>query len=327
MTVTATHRSIVCVLSTTCLLGFELAITKTTAFGNHPLLLSIGLLFDCTVLTTALFYGLVARPLQMPISRTVLFSVAMLRVALFILPATPSCLSGSWPIVIGLLEGTVLGITVLRFRDIRQTYLALRLAHDSQTALYGAFSVVFGYRVARIILSEGQVMYYALLNWQKRIDLPAGATPVTTHHKSGQVALLIALLGVGLIEAMAMHIVLTMWSPTVAFWVTLVSLYGCLMVLAIINTIQKRPSFRTDTALHLRLDMRWEALILLDNIAAITPVSDKPAKRPGLLNAALLTAPNVLITLREPVTFNGIYGLSRTVTRFSLFIDDLGKFL
>lgn len=322
MTYTATHRFLGCALLIACLLGIELSITKTTTFAQHPLHLSIGIFFDCTVLTTVLFYGLVARPLRLPISRTVLFAVAMLRVALFIVPATLPSLGAVWPVLLASLEGSVLVITALRFRTIVRTYRALRPTHGDYTALQEGFSAVFGPKIASIILSEGQVIYYALFNWHGPVSLPAGAIPVTTHRESGQVALLIGLLGVGLIEATAMHLVLSRWSPTVAFWVTLVSLYGCMMVLAIINATLKRPSFCTKTALHLRLDMRWEAVVSLGNIAAVTPIFDKPAKQPGLLNAALITAPNVLITLREPVVVNGVYGLSRTVTQLSLFVDD-----
>ena len=327
MTYTATYRFLGCTLLIACLLGIEFVITKTTTFVQHPLHLSIGILFDCTVLTTVLFYGLVARPLRLPISRTVLFAVAMLRVALFIVPSATPLMGSIWPALLGLLEVVVLAVSALRFHEIRQTYRTLRPTHDAYTALQGGFSAVFGKKAARIILSEGQVIYYALFNWHGPVSLPAGAIAVTTHRESGQVALLIGLLGVGLIEATAMHLVLAGWWPTVAFWVTLVSLYGCLVILAIINTTRKRPSFLVETTLHLRLDMRWHAVVSLDNIAAVTPIFDKPAKRPGLLNAALLTAPNVLITLREPVTFNGIYGLSRTVRQISLFIDDRNETL
>ena len=326
MTHTATHRLLLCTLLMACLVGVEVAVTHTATFGQHPLYLSIGILFDCTMVATVLFYGLVARPLRLPTSRTVLFALAMLRVALFIVPATPPALHLVWPVLIGLLEGGLLVMTVLRLRTIRQTYRTLRPTQDTHKALQGSFAAVFGEKVARLMLSEGQVIYYALFNWYAPIDLPAGATPVTTHRESGQLALLIGLLGVGLIEATAMHLLLALRWPTVAVWVTLVSAYGYLIILAIINTIQKRPSYRTETALHLRLDMRWQATIAHANIATITPIFDKPAKRPGLLNAALVTAPNVLITLHKPVVVTGIYGLSRTVTQLSLFVDDLKEF-
>lgn len=203
MTYTATYRFVGCTLLIACLLGLELAITKTITFARSPLHLSIGILFDCTVLTTAIFYGLVARPLRLPISRTVLFSVVMLRVALFIVPAVPPALAAVWPVLFVLLEGFVLVITAFRLRTIVGTYRTLRPTHGAYAALQGRFSVVFGQKAAHIILSEGQVLYHALFNWHGPVEI---------------------------------------------------------------------------------------------------------------------------ITLREPVVFRGIYGLSRTVTEISLFIDDLNKF-
>lgn len=321
MTYTATHRLTICALLVVSLVSIEFAVANTTAFGQHPLPLSIAILFDCTVLTTAIFYSLVARPLRLPISRTVLFALAAVRLALFILPVTPPSLTVIWPVLLAFLEGTVVLISVLRFRQIRQTYITLRVTHDAQQALHGAFSAVFGEKVAHIILSEGQVIYHALFNWRASISVPTGAIPVTTHRESGQLALLIGLMGIGLIETTALHFLLAAWWPTVAWWATAVSLYGCLLVLAIISTTLKRPSYRTQTALYLRLDMRWQAVILLDNIASVTPIFNKPDKHPHLLNAALITAPNVLIILHEPIRVTGIYGLSRTVTQLSLFAD------
>ncbi|MBO0931106.1 hypothetical protein [Fibrella aquatilis] len=326
ITYSGVHRTTIFALLTACLIGVEMALARSTVFSQHPSLLSFGILFDCTVVVTLLFYGLVARPLRLPSSRTILVALAMLRVALFILPTTPPTPELSLPILAGLLEGCLLVMTVLRIRTIRQTYRALRPTHGIEMAILGAFATVFGENAAVIILSEGQVMYYALFNWRKPANLPTGATAITTHRESGQVALLAGLLSVGLIEAAAMHVVLAHWWPTVAFWATLASLYSCLIVLAIINAIRKRPSFCTETALHLRLDIRWQVIIARTSIIAITPISEKPAKQPGLLNASLLTAPNVLITLREPVVVTGMYGLSRTVKQVSLFVDDRTEF-
>jgi hypothetical protein len=326
-TYTATHRFAGCTLLIACLLGVELIITKTTTFIQHPLPISIGILFDCTILATALFYGLVARPLQLPISRTVLFAIAMLRLALFITPSATPLMERIWPVLLVLAEGTVVIISVLRFRKITRTYRALRPTHDVPAAFHGALAAVFGEKTASIIASEGQVIYQALFNWHGPVEVPVGTIAVTTHRESGQLVLLIGLLSVGLIEATAMHFLLAVWWPVVAFWVTAASLYGCLMILAIINTTRKRPSFLTETMLHLRLDMRWQAVISLDNITTVTPIFDKPTKQPRLLNTTLVTAPNVLITLHDPVVIGGIYGLSRTVTQLSLFIDDRSAFI
>lgn len=93
-------------------------------------------------------------------------------------------------------------------------------------------------------------------------------------------------------------------------------------MLAVINTTRTRPSYLTPNALHLHLDMRWRVVIHRDQLAAVAPVTDKLSKQAGLLNAALLTAPNLLITLKEPIVVQGLYGLERTVTQITLFVDE-----
>jgi hypothetical protein len=109
----------------------------------------------------------------------------------------------------------------------------------------------------------------------------------------------------------------------VALGVTLVSGYGYLIGLALINTIRKRPSYLTsDDVLHLRLDLRWQAVIPRTQIAAITPISEKLPKKPNILNASLLTQPSQLITLHAPITLTGLYGIKKTVTQITVFFDD-----
>ncbi|CCG98616.1 hypothetical protein FAES_0605 [Fibrella aestuarina BUZ 2] len=224
----------------------------------------------------------------------------------------------------GVLEGLVLGGLAFRLRTIIRTYRLLRRTQDAEIAWQGALAAVAGERLARLVLAEGETIYYALLNWRSEPSFPANTTPLTTHRESGQLALLWGLLGISCIELMAVHVLLLHWLPSAAVWVTLLSGYGCLLLLAVINTIRVRPSYLTLDALHLRLDLRWWAVIPRHHLADVTPISDK---QPGALNAALLTAPNLLITFNEPIQLTGLYGIRKTVTQLTLFVDDRGAVL
>jgi hypothetical protein len=298
-------------------------ILPSATYAAHPDLLGAALLFDLTVWPLVAFYWLVARGRQWSVVRVGLVGVALLRLTMWWLPNVPDGASFGWPGTLLIVESTVLIVSILRAIIIVKTYRALRGTHDVPTALRGALAGMFGDRLAGLILFEGQVLYYALLAWNVPADVPAGATPLTSHRTSGQLAMLWGLLGISAIELVAVHLLLSRWWPGGAVWVTLVSAYGCLMVLSLINATRKRPSYRTADTLHLRLDLRWQATIPLSQIASITTIAERLPKQANVLNASLLVQPNRLITLREPITVAGLYGIKKTVTQVTVFWDDV----
>ncbi len=323
MTGTYRFRSFtVCIVSIAGLIALEAYLVHSPVFTRRLMLLSGAVLFDLTVLPTLLVYWLIARPQGWPISRTLLVALLMLRVALFILPETSS-LSGrlSWPLLLALTEGAVLLMAVVRLRTIVRSYRQLRPATDSVTALHGSLTPIFGERASQLLLSEAQLMYYALLGWRLTSDAPAGSRVITTHRESGQVALLIGLGMAGLIELGGAHLLLARWNPVVAWWVTALSGYSLLFLAAEVVATLKRPSYLLPQTLHLRLGVRWRVTLNRTNIATIQPIHEKPAKAADLLNGSMLTAPNLLLTLHEPVQIDGPYGLTKTVTRIALFVD------
>lgn len=312
---------------TACIIWIEWTVTHTSAFSQYPVGLSLAVLFDLVFVTTALFYGLVVRPLQWAPNRVWLVALLMLRVALFILPETPHLPNQIWPLLLVCTEGIILIMAGLRIRTITRMYRQLRPTTNAETALRGSLSFVFGERIAGGIIGELLTLYYALLGWQLRSDIPDGATPLTTYRESGQIALTVTLLFVGLIEGVVVHVLLNRWNSSVAFWVTALSVYGMLFFVADAVATIKRPSYLTDNQLHIRLGVRWQAIIPQSAIVQVSRIQEKPPKQPGQLNGAFLTAPNVLLTFSQPVYFTGPYGLQKQVQTFSFFVDDPATFV
>ncbi len=304
----------------------EWLIIQSSAFTRNPAPLSLAVLFDLSVITSGLFYWLVARngsakPTGWTIARTGLVALVMTRVALFILPADALPAALTSPALLALVEGSMLIVAGFRIRTIVRTYRQLRPATDADTALHGGLTDVFGHWAAGLIVGEWLVVRYALLGWRLKIDVPPTAIPLTTHRESGQVALTVTVGMVGLIELMAAHLLLARWNADAAFWITLVSAYGMLIIVADAVATLKRPSYLTADALHLRLGVRWRAVVRRDQIERIEHIHEKPTNGAATLNAAFLTAPNVLITLNEPVLFDGLYGLTKSVRQMALFVD------
>ena len=193
-------RLLAFVLLTALLIWTEVAVMHTTAYSQHPHHLSVGILFDLIFLTTGLFYWLIARPLRLANGRLIVVALLMLRVAGFILPENSLLPNQLWLFLLTFVEGTALVMAAVRMRTIVQTYRQLRPEMSAELALRGSLTTIFGERIAGFILGEGIVIYYALLGWRLQPDVPDGAKTLTTHRQSGQVALTVGVLVVGLIE-------------------------------------------------------------------------------------------------------------------------------
>lgn len=306
---------------------FEVFITRSGAFQRQPAMVAGAVLFDLVVPPAIVFYWLVIRPTTRSWLSLAVAVVTFLRVALFVLPAGAAPFTISWSALAAGLEAGVFLVAIWRGRALQQTYRALRRTHDRETSFYGSIEAVLGRRLAVVLGTEAQVLRFSLLGWWR---LPNAGPPVhralTAHRESGQTALVLSLLAVGIIEGAVTHLLLHRWNPTVAFWVTLISAYGLLFLLADLVATRSRPSFLVPATFHLRLGIRWRAEIARSNIARATPLHDKPAKEPGLLNGVLLTAPNLLLALHEPVWVAGPYGMQRRVHKLALFVDDTSAF-
>lgn len=322
-----TSRIALFLLSVLLILWVETFVLHHPAFQKYPTELATGVLFDLVAVVTALFYWLVARPLQLAPSRLVLVGLLMFRVALFILPASAFPLPHSWPTLIALGEGALVLVAIFRIRTIRQVYQRLRLETDSQAAWRGALASVFGEKIADVVISEGTMIYFAFWGWRLPSDLAVTALPLTTHRQSGQVAMTIGLIMVMLIEGLGVHLLLARWNPTVAYWVTGLSLYSLLFFIADLWATLKRPSYLSHHTLHLRLGIRWQATIPVSAIAQAVSIQDKPSRQAGHLNGAFLTTPNLLLTFHQPIRIRGPYGIQKEVHSLALFLDNRTAFV
>ncbi len=299
-----------------------IAVTRSPAFSVRPVLLGGAILFDLITWPTLLFYGLIARSAKLPIIRLAVAVLVFARIALFILPPTARPFSINLPVLLAVLEGVTITFAILRVRAIQLKYRELRRVHDATTALTGSLEAVLGSSVSALILSEWQTFRWGLLGWWRVEPAAPGQQILTTHRQSGEVAMGVALLVVGLIEGVAVHLLLARWSPSAAVWVSVFSAYGMLFLLADLVASCQRPSYATDHTVHLRLGIRWQVVIPKTLILRVLPIQEKPAKAPDLLRGTLLVTPNTLLILQEPVAASGPYGIRRNVSRIALFLDD-----
>jgi hypothetical protein len=141
-------------------------------------------------------------------------------------------------------------------------------------------------------------------------------------HKLNDWATVVACFIVAIVaESIGVHLLVQHWSPTVAWIITALDLYGILWLLGDYHALRLLPTTIEDGVLHLRYGLRWTADIPVANIAAVKP-APVDWKRKGVMKVAMLDEPRLLIELREPVTVYGLAGLKRTVNAIAILPDD-----
>jgi hypothetical protein len=177
--------------------------------------------------------------------------------------------------------------------------------------------------VADAVAAELALVWYALLAWRARPEVAPGETAFTAHRKNGLGGMVGALAFACAGEAVGAHLLVERWSPPGAWALTALSAYGVAWLVGLGRSVALRPTVIDAGGLRVRVGLLWEMAIPFDRIASVTAGgSGIPKRAPGLLRAALLTAPRLTIELAEPMEAVGLYDRrKRAITRVALYVD------
>jgi hypothetical protein len=127
-----------------------------------------------------------------------------------------------------------------------------------------------------------------------------------------------------LAEAVPIHILVTRWSPLVAWGLTVLSAYGMFWFLADWRATRLRPHLLDAEALQIRTGLRWSVRIPRERMAALH--TKLPPGAGPILRAALPGGNPLWIELTEPVTAQGPYGIEKCARWISVSVDDPARF-
>ncbi|GAB4093319.1 hypothetical protein [Flaviaesturariibacter terrae] len=151
---------------------------------------------------------------------------------------------------------------------------------------------------------------------------PAG---FSTGRRSGAVLVLGCFVGLFLVETVALHFLLALWKPLLAWVLTAAGLYSCLQLTAHLRALRVRPTIVTGTELRLRNGLLGgEADILRSNIARVQTGKrlELPAEALSLGLVPRLEAANMILYLAEPATIRRSFGRSAESSVIAFAIDD-----
>ena len=187
--------------------------------------------------------------------------------------------------------------------------------------------IVGNEKVASIVSSEIAVIYYAFFSIKdKSIDYK---TKFTSYKENGLPIVLGAILSIVLIETTGIHFLLSLWSKTIAWVLTGLSIYTCLQLFAHIRALKARPIIINVNSFEIHNGLAGDAFIQFDNIEKIELSNKNPVARESIKISLLkgLENHNIVVYLKKSIETTKIFGIKKQTDTVLFFVDKPKEFM
>ncbi|RYX84648.1 hypothetical protein EON73_03175 [bacterium] len=288
------------------------------------------LLADIVITFPLVYYFLVIRPLHLKKSSLLLIFTCCCMVAYFTLPAHQQYYILQLRKLSVLVELSIVIYAIRHIKKITVSYKRLQdVFPDFAHNLSKSMAAVLGnHKSVKLLASELVILRFGLFCWKKPTRAALAVKRFTVYKESGYTSLFGVLLVVFMIELMVVHLLLLHYSKNAAFFVSLLSLYGLVFIVADLSATVKSPVLLLKDQLLLRTGLRWRVLVSISNIASIEKIKDshepdKECFKGGILKSSV----NVLITFKHPVSIERIYRSPVTASKIIMSIDRADEFI
>lgn len=309
------------------IIGLLLLITKSATFSKNSIILSNAITIDL-LLVLPFIYFLLIRKTNIPKTSIAYFLIFGVIIGSLILPTENQNYLNLFKLwILPIIELSILSMVVLNFRNaITESKLNKDVSFDFFTSLKIVLYKVLPKTLVMPLAMEIGVLFYGFIFWKKR---ELKRNEFTYHKDSGTIALLLAFMFIIAIETFVLHLLLSKWSNTIAWILTLLSTYTCIQIFGFLKSIIKRPISFENNKLYLRYGIMTETTINLENIASIEFSSkdieiNKETQKLSFLGQ--LESHNVIIRLKEEDTLIGFYGIKRNFKILALHVDNKIEF-
>lgn len=288
-----------------------------------------GLLADFVLTFPMLFYFIIVRPLKVSVKSLFLVFSVCCGLAYLVLPQQQRDYILQIRKLSVLAELFVIGYAVAQFKEIRTAYRIHHAAFaDPVYNLRMSMAEVLGNSPAiKVLAAEIAVLRYGLLFWKKE-NTDAHYKVFSTHKDCGYIAIWCVLFAVILIEIAPMHLLLMKWSHTAAIILTVMSAYSSIIFIADLSAMLKRKVMIDANTIILRTGLRWRAITGLNNIQSLQKItSDYTSDEPYLKGGVLKNGGNLLVTFKQSVIVDKIYGTSKAYQTILMQVDDVDAFI
>lgn len=304
-------------------------ITLSSKFRLHPELLSKGILLDLLVTAPAAYF--------IAIRKTAISKLTVIRVIILgLLFAGWILQSGSSPTlhllktwISPLLEIVVIVFIYRKFNTAtKNARKAGGPSVDFLTVCRNIMLQVTGNeKFGNIIASEIAVFYYSFRGFTNRpVDYK---TTFSNYKENGVVAVFAIILLVFVIETTGLHFLISIWSKTFAWVLTVLSLYSCMQIVAHARALKARPIIIGTGSVEIHNGLSGDVTIPFDDIEQVECSNKKPGDRTAIKIALLkgLENHNIVIRLKKPVEVIKMFGIKKHSDTILFFVDRPKDFL
>ena len=305
-------------------------LSKASWFNQNPKELAIGITLDLVIMIPLIHYFLIRNK---PVSKITIVTFFVLGIAIatsVIPPEYQNVLLFITKYLVPIVELVVFYFVIRYARKIVKNYKKENNHQlDFYDALKLAFKKVSNSVITSILVVEIAVIYYCFFSWKKR---NLYSNEFSYHKKSTSISIIVGIVLVILVETVALHYLLSKWNSVVAWVLTIVSMYTCLQMIALLKSLSNRPhQFQVVKGLIvLRYGLFSEAVIPIKNIQSIQGFSKEKSEKlkiKYLSPLGDLDEVNTVIRVKKESSFNGVYGWKKNYTSIAFFVDDTGKFI
>jgi len=182
-------------------------------------------------------------------------------------------------------------------------------------------------KTANIISSEIAVIYYAFFGGRdKSVDYK---TKFTSYKENGLPLVFGSILSIFLIETTGMHFLVSLFSKTIAWVLTGLSLYTCIQLFAHIRALKARPIIIHSHSFEIHNGLAGDAFIRFDNIEKIDLSHKKPVDRKSIKISLLkgMENHNIVVYLKNPIKVTKVFGIKKETDTVLFFVDKPKQFV
>jgi hypothetical protein len=302
-------------------------ITLTSKFKAHDDLLSKAILFDFLLFAPFVYF--------LAIRKSNVSKLTILRIFVLGLFVAGLILNVHQNLYLNFIKtwiGPLIEICVIFF-VVKKFYIANKIAKQNNNDVDFLshcrnimFQVIGNQNIANVVSSEIAVIYYCFFKWRnKSVD---NQTKFTSYKANGIMAVLWVFLFILMIDTAVVHLVLNLWSNTIAWILTALSVYTCLQLFAHIKAIKARPIIINSNSLEIHNGLAGDALIDFGNIEKFE-LSEKMPLNCNPIKISLLKGiedHNIIMYLKAPIEVNKVFGIKKVTDTVLFYIDKPQEF-
>jgi len=207
---------------------------------------------------------------------------------------------------------------ITMYRNDRQVYYySFDKLENVLTKIYRKPKIIY------YLISEVKVFYYAFYGWFAKKNSFKNVLEYTYIKETMYGVFSWVIFISTMIEVPIVHYFLSLWSVTVAWVVTGLTLYVMIWLLGDYKAIKHMPIRINDTHLFIRIGVRSKVDIALSNIDTILS-NVKEENKESYTHFVLMPTvdANIYMTLKEKVYIKGILGSKKGVDNVALYVDE-----